>query len=186
MIAIYQGENPLNCSVIFIFLISRLKCYETDIDLEAFTEPENRLAIVASSKLMKMYHLNTYKTGMSSIVVSDEDVAPLTWGFSMNAPMKDIISLKASQLNEAGILSHDLNNLFFKYPHSKPEDIGPQVLTLKHLRAGFVVILCLLALSIAVFAVEIVPKLWRKLVAWLEKAIFCCIVLKFTIMNKLM
>jgi hypothetical protein len=114
---------------------------------------------------MKAYQKLYYRSGVSSIFAAEENVAPLYWGFVMNTPLKDIVSLKASQLHESGIISHMFKAAFMKDFESKPEAIGLQVLTLQHLEAGFVVIFCLLVLSIPVFAVEIAPKLWKKLFA---------------------
>jgi hypothetical protein len=148
---------------------------------EAFTEPENRFGFLATSVLIKMIY--NYRSGVTSIFVADENIAPLHWGFIMKTPVKETISLKASHLQEAGILTHKLKSEIMQDFRSKPQEIGPQVLTMRHLEAGFVVILCLLALSVAV---EIAPKLWKKLRAWLEKAVFCCVVVKFVKINRLM
>jgi hypothetical protein len=116
---------------------------------------------------------------------ADENVAPAYWGYLIMQPhLKDVITLKAGQLQQAGILTRHLSK--FEGVDLKPEPIGPQVLTLKHLEAGFVVIFSLLASSVAVFAIEIAPKLARLFWAWLRKAIFFYVVDKFTKMNKLM
>jgi hypothetical protein len=124
-----------------------------------------------------------YRSGISSIFFADENVAPKYWGYLMQPHLKDTIKLKARQLLQAGILTRHLREL---EGDLKPEEIGPQVLTLRHLGAGFVVIFCLLASSVAVFAVEIAPKLLKKYWAWFGKAVFFYVVVKFTKMNKLM
>jgi hypothetical protein len=155
--------------------------------MESFTEPENRIGFIVTPTIMKAHlKLINFRSGVTSLYVADENIAPLYWGYIMKTPLKEIITLKASQLHESGILSRIMNSAFMEDFESKPEEIGPQVLTLQHLEAGFVVIACLLASSVAVFAVEVAPKLWRKMLDWLEKAVFCCVVVKFIRMNKLM
>jgi hypothetical protein len=131
---------------------------------------------------MELHYKMAYKYGVPSIYVADEIVAPTWFGFFMDPPLKEIIVLKVSQLQQAGITQRSLKPQFMEDVEFKPEEIGPQVLTLRHLEAGFVVILFLLLLSIAVFALEFAPKL----LAWLQKAAFCCVVMKFTKLNKLM
>jgi hypothetical protein len=148
-------------------------------------DPENRYALLSTIMLMKILQRNELRYGLSSVFVSDENIATLRIGFVIKTPFKDIILLKLSQLQEAGIYLQ-MKSLFMQDFEMKPEAIGPQVLTIRHLETGFVVIFSLLALSIAVFAVEIASKLWKKLLTWLEKFVFCCVVVKFTRMNKMM
>jgi hypothetical protein len=154
---------------------------------DAITEPENRIVYVAPQMIMKMYFkYYSFRSGVPSIYVADENVVPSYWGYTMEPHLKEIITLKASQLYESGISANNMKSRFLEDFRMKPEEIGPQVLTMQHLEAGFVVIACLLAFSVAVFALEVAPILWRKMLAWLEKAIFCCVVVKFTRINKLM
>jgi hypothetical protein len=90
-----------------------------------------------------------------SIFVADEDVSPAWYGFDMNIVLKDIIRLKASQLVESGILSKVLPEICnHELQLTKPGEIGPQVLTLRHLEAGFVVICVFLGVSLIAFVVE--------------------------------
>jgi hypothetical protein len=158
----------------------------SESSLQAITEPENRMGLFASLMVMKAFYKRDYRSGVPSVFVADENVLPLHWGYVMKTPLRDIISSKALQLQEAGIWTRHFKNAMLEDFRSKPEEIGPQVLTLQHLSAGFVVIVTLLSLSVAVFAVEVSAKLWRKLLPWLGKAVFCCVVLKFTRINKLM
>jgi hypothetical protein len=154
--------------------------------MDAVTEPENRYGFISTPNLMKTLNKDEYRYGVSSIFVADVDITPMWFGYTMKPLVKEIISTKAAHLQEAGILSYKINSAFMKDFETKPEEIGPQVLSLQHLEAGFVVILCLLGFSVAVFAVEVAPKLLKMLLLWSEKAVFCCVVVKFTRMNKLM
>jgi hypothetical protein len=112
--------------------------------------------------MLKNAFLETYKRGVSSIFVADEDVSSAWYGFRMNVVLKDIISLKASQLVESGILPRVLEKVALDDHLMKPEEIGPQVLTLRHLEAGFVVICVLLGVSIVAFVVELAMKRIKK------------------------
>jgi hypothetical protein len=133
----------------------------------------------------KFYHKIEYRSGVSSIFFADENVAPLYWGYYMQPHLNDIISSKAFQLHESGILTHTLHSKL-DGADWKLEQIGPQVLTLRHLGASFVVILCSLASSVAVFAIEVVPKLLKKLLTWIRNAVLFYVVYEFSKMNKLM
>jgi hypothetical protein len=124
-------------------------------------EPENRIAYIAPPTLLKDAYSRTYRRGLSSIFVADEDVSPAWHGFDMNIVLKDIISLKASQLVESGILPNVLSEIR-RHKLTKPEEIGPQVLTLRHLEAGFVVIFVLLGVSFVAFVVECAMKQVKK------------------------
>jgi hypothetical protein len=189
MIATCQGEDAfaLPHSSIMSECSSRFNCiYDDESPMDIFMEPENRVACLYTSVLFKAHYKSDYRSGVPSIFFAVEDIAPTWWGFNMTTVLKDILTLKVSQLHEAGIIERDMYFELKSDTELKPEKIGPQVLTLPHLAAGFVMILFLLLLSIAVFAVEFVPKLWMKLLAWLQRAVFCCVVVKFTRMNKLM
>jgi hypothetical protein len=154
--------------------------------LELFAEPENRIALVAPSMILGMAYKKTYRYGVSSILETNENMSPYQMGYVMHIALKDIITLKTSQFFESGFLDY-----FYK-THAKLEDfkmkpqaIGPQVLTLDHLGAGFVIILVCLGLSIVAFSVECAPILCRKLKKLIGMSFACYAVVKFTRMNKI-
>jgi hypothetical protein len=154
---------------------SRIKCLDhlscSEFLHEILTEPENRIAILTTPKYISLHYKVFYRSGVPSVFVAEEDVAITWFGFVMDPPMKDIITLKASQLQQAGIMQRSLKPEFKEDFELEPEEIGPQVLTLQHLEAGFVVILFLLLLSIVVFAVEFASKL----LVWIKRVVFCCV-----------
>jgi hypothetical protein len=95
-----------------------------------------------------------YRTGTSSIHESKVgDIAPVHFGFEMNVALKEILNVKISQFHESGILSAE-KMIAYEERGLRGEGIGPQVLTLEHLKGVFVVICGLLILSIAVFFAE--------------------------------
>jgi hypothetical protein len=106
----------------------------------------------------------SYRSGFSSVFESEEEVFPSYVGFMMTNALKDVIHFRASQLHESGIIWHFIKQESdFK---SKPEEIGPQVLKLEHLKAGFVIICGLLGASVFVFAIECLSKLLKKALLW--------------------
>jgi hypothetical protein len=132
--------------------------------LDRMTEPENRLAFVAPSVILKHSLLQHYQSGSPSIFEAVENISPLYLGFSSMAGMKKIVSTTASRLRDSGILSYLVNNIHPKSDlDSTPQPIGPQVLTMRHLEAGFVICCGLLALSAAALAIECAIEPTKKL-----------------------
>jgi hypothetical protein len=170
-------------------LFCRIDCEFLDVSkvyqnpFKNVVEPENRYAFVASPFKMEMNFKLYYRSGVSSFHEADENILPIYFGFIMHPALKDIIHLKASQLHEAGIISHLFKKHLLENFKRKLNAIGPQVLTLKHLGAGFVLIVALLVLSFVAFAVECAPKLLKKL---FDLLLACLIVVKFTNMKKML
>jgi hypothetical protein len=100
----------------------------------------------------------------------------------MHIALKDILERKISQFHEAGFFPvHKIRG--YKEKRLKSEEVGPQVLTLQHLKAGFVVICVLLILSIAVFFAELAAPLMKNI---MNMFIMGYSVIKFTILNKIL
>jgi hypothetical protein len=131
--------------------------------LERFSEPENRMAFTGEKSILKLLLIN-YHTGVSSFHETGESFKSIYYGFITDPPMRERTSLIASRLHESGIISKMYNDLYkLNLPKQTPPEIGPQVLTLDHLKAGFVICFVLFTISLVVFAAEFVPKLSRKL-----------------------
>jgi hypothetical protein len=121
--------------------------------LDLIAEPENRLAFLDSSMFVNNV-FKDFKIGMPSIFESDEVIAKVLIAASISPPLKDIVSLKTSQLIESGIFKRIFERYSKRGFPVKPQAIGPEVLTIQHLSAGFVVICGLLVLCILAFAAE--------------------------------
>jgi hypothetical protein len=194
MNADYQGKNSAIVLVMTFILFHLRMCfipeYADDEVVDAMgkvVEPENRFAFIVSSIAIDQVLFKSYRKGVSSIFVTEENVSNEFLGMMMHIALRDIIRLKASQYIESGILSKYYLKAFYKESFmSKQDAIGPQVLTLQHLSAGFVVICGLLILSLAVFVAEFLPKLLKKLKECVEVCLVCYIVIKFTRMNKML
>jgi hypothetical protein len=154
--------------------------------LNNMADPENRMSTVVSPFNLGKFYKVLYKSGVSSVIMLDENVSPFYWGYQMSLALKDIIFLKASQLVESGILSNYLKKFSLEDFKTKLSETGPQVLTLQHLAAGFVIICGLLSLSVLAFIIECTPNVIRKLKKMFEICLICYIVVKFTKMNKML
>jgi hypothetical protein len=124
-------------------------------------EPENKLAVIDVPTIDDEIHKKLYRSGFSSIFIAKQDVSPVYFGYKSESSMRQIINLKASQLHESGISSYILKKSenFKKEFKPKPSKVGPQVLTMQHLSAGFVVFWVCLGISAVVFSAEF---LWKK------------------------
>jgi hypothetical protein len=141
------------------------------------------MALVAPSMYVALAYKRTYYCGVSSILETDENMSSGQVGYVMHIALKDIVNLKTSQLFESGYFDRYTKTVSkLKDFKIKPQAIGPQVLTLDHLGAGFVVILVCLGLSIAAFTVECAPILYRRLFGM---SFACYAVVKFTRMNRM-
>jgi hypothetical protein len=146
---------------------------------DVFSDPENRFALVATPEVISIVFRRLYRGGLSSLFVADEELPPMYMGYWMHVSLKDIISLKGSQFVESGYYYREAKSDYIEDFKTKQEDIGPQVLTLRHLSAGFVVICGCLFLSSIVFVAECAPKV-------LEMCLRCYIVIKFVRMKKML
>jgi hypothetical protein len=108
------------------------------------------------------------------------------YGFTMHPALKETVDLKASQVFESGYFQKKIQKMLPEDYRSRPEPIGPQVLTLKQLKDGFVVICALLAVSFVAFLAECTPKVGMKLKRQLELCVACFVVVQFTKLNKML
>jgi hypothetical protein len=135
---------------------------------------------------MNAIYRRTFRSGLSSVTIADEDVSALYMGVVIHESLKEIIRLKMSQLHEAGLFSSFLNKLTLDKFKTKPATIGPQVLTLTHLKAGFVVIFVLLAVSVVAFAAECAPILMKKVKNLFDACLSCYVVVKLIRMKRML
>jgi hypothetical protein len=150
---------------------------------ERTTEPENRIGFVYSPIELKIALNRNYKTGSTSITSTDEQLLDYHIAFHSIPEFKRTVHLKATQLLESGIFWF----LYEKghYPRdftSNPEPIGPQVLSMTHLKAGFIIFCVFLSLSIVAFIFECGPTVSKKV---FHMCLSVYIVVKFTKMNKM-
>jgi hypothetical protein len=116
---------------------------------------------------------------MTSFSVGDEKLFNHAVGYYSIPELHKFVKLKGTQLLESGIYAI----LKEKLKIFKPEVIGPQVLSLSHLKPGFVIFCVFLALSVFAFICEVAPKLSRKFFNWCLSGY---VVVKFMKMNKIL
>jgi uncharacterized membrane protein SirB2 len=133
--------------------------------------------------MMVYLYKMTYRYGSSSIFEASEDVSSLYAGYQMHVALKDIVTLKISHIHESGFFLHQARKLLIEQFKFKRQEIGPQVLSLRHLSAGFLVICGFLVISIAAFAAECAPKQLKKLFG---TCLSIYIVVKFVRMKKML
>jgi hypothetical protein len=151
---------------------------------EMIVEPENRYGFIYSPLELKIALNRNYKTGVTSITTANQDLSNYHVAFHSFPELKELVHSKATQLLESGIFWYLYKNAYFPRDFtSTPEPIGPQVLSVAHLKAGFVIFCVLLGLSVVAFVVECTPKVSRKL---FHLCLACYIVVKFTKMKKML
>jgi hypothetical protein len=150
----------------------------------------NRFALVTTPSMINGIYRMTYRSGSSSITLSDEDVSQMHTAVVMHVSLKDIVRPKLSHLHESGVFSFILKHSKLEKFRTKLEEIGPQVLTMTHLKAGFVVIIVLLGVSVVAFAAECAPMLMKKVKSQLKKlfdaCLSCYVVVKFIRMKRML
>jgi hypothetical protein len=149
-------------------------------------EPENRLALLFTPTLVETTYKMKLRSGKPSIFEVVEDMPPVYWAYLTPVHFEDILFNTVSRTFEAGIFKHRLKTVFLDDFQMKSGEIGPQVLTLRHLGAGFVVICVALGLSVIVFAAECAPMFMRKLKRWFGFSVVLYVIVKFIKMNRML
>jgi hypothetical protein len=150
---------------------------------EYTVEPENRIVAVTAPAWFKQVLNHAYKRGTTSITIAETSIGPVYEGISTSQHvMKPELHLLASKLRESGILTHLMKITHFIHEmNEKPPEIGPQVLTLGHLRAGFIICIVMWSLSFVAFIFEYSVRIWKKL---FRLCVSSYVAVKFTKMNK--
>ena len=133
----------------------------TVVDFEEFfnvvSEPANRATILTFKYTIKFIEAEKFRSGSTSLVLLEENYKMLPSGiiFKTFSPYFEIYNEMLAWLESNGLMEHWRRKFQF-YSSSLPEDIGPQVLTMDHLRVGFLACLIPLFLSVIVFIGELI------------------------------
>lgn len=142
--------------------------WDTHFVYEIVAEPANKLVRFGYSSDLSMIHNNHYKyyrSGFSSIKILEGSSTLSSNSISFRAfnPFFEHFNKVSGDLATGGILIHwesmMLNPRGLKM---KVEEIGPQVLTMEHLMFGFHIYLVALAISTAMFLVEVALNCVKK------------------------
>ena len=139
---------------------------EFDKQLEIVSEPSNHAAQECFA--IKIDHINQYeyRSGTTSLITLAENYVTNHHGilFKPFDPFFEVYNEYKGWLESNGIMEKwRRDNLVRK---TKPEEIGPQVLTMDHLGIGFSACLIPAIISIAAFILE---NLWSRVVTALKK-----------------
>lgn len=126
-------------------------------------EPENEATTLVPRNLLTIFN-NLFRSGFSSLSCLEEnyDTAQLGLKYPTLSPLVEIFNEKIHQLMDAGLISYWYNKM--KNPSGitkKPDEIGPQVLTMDHVTVGFLVCLCPSIMSILMFVCEVAFFRWE-------------------------
>jgi hypothetical protein len=142
---------------------------------DAFVEPENRMAIIAPHHFPDYIHKFRYSSGTSSIITTYVQISPLYYGYVSFEPLKEIVKLKAARLVDSGILKHTLEKSKSSNPSESNSKGYPEVLTLPHLEAGFVIFCVMSGVSIVAFLGECA---WVRCKQMAKDVATACVVMK--------
>lgn len=144
----------------YIFSIRQVFCDKNcSVDI---AEPANKAFQIWARKALSLIN-DGYRSGISSITLLEENMisTPMSHYFPAYSPLFEIFNEKIHQLLAGGFFFYwDENYYNSKLYVNKPEEIGPQVLTMEHLKVGFLVCLCPLILSIVIFFGECACKMF--------------------------
>jgi hypothetical protein len=186
-----------------MILFCRLQCEGTKgshfaeknipLRLKRVVDHENHFAYICTPLFVSTTYRSVYKSGKPSIFALDDYVSSLYLGFAMHIALKDIITLKASQYVESGLWKKRMDNTMKDHYWKVTDKIEPQVLRVKHLSLGFIIICVMWAVSTVAFVFEFAPKFYRKLKKQfkllkkqLEMCLMVYVVVKFMQMKKLL
>lgn len=130
-----------------------MKCKNDLICLNGIAETSNKGVSQTLEFYYKMIEGSKYRSGVSSLFALNEILIsiPTGIGFKQFSPFFEVFNEKIGQLIATGIMNKWDNK---SYP-KKIDDIGPQVLTVDHLRLGFMACLIPLGLATIFFFMEI-------------------------------
>jgi hypothetical protein len=176
-----------------MILFCRLQCEGTKgshfaeknipLRLKRVVDHENHFAYICTPLFVSTTYRSVYKSGKPSIFALDDYVSSLYFGFAMHIALKDIITLKASQYVESGLWKKRMDNTMKDHYWKVTDKIEPQVLRVKHLSLGFIIICVMWAIGTVVFAVECSWHMCKKLKLHFEMVLMGYVVVKFVRMK---
>ena len=118
--------------------------------LENVAEPSNKAAMSADSTLIEEIQHKMYRSGTTSLQVLNEPYKMVYSGlrFKRCSPFLEVFNEMVAKMEPNGLMEYWRR--FQSYSTTKIEDIGPQVLTMDHLRLGFLA--CCIPMTLAVIA----------------------------------
>ena len=134
---------------------------------ESIIEPSNRATTPTYRWTIKALN-SDYRSGETSLTLLEEDYVMIYFGmvFKPFSPFFEIFNEVLGRMEANGLMQLYRESFYFFAQKRKLEDIGPQILTMDHLRVGFLACCVPLILSVIAFIGE---KVWSRFVIAVEK-----------------
>ena len=131
------------------------------------SEPANKATLVTMKWSIKKIQAKDYRSGETSLALLEEDymTVPMGMRFTKFSPLFEIYNKMLGLMESNGLMEY-WRQTFKPSSLLKVENIGPEVLTMDHLKVGFLTCLIPLILSIIAFVGE---KITSKLVPTFRK-----------------
>ena len=140
---------------------------------DIISEPSNRACRMAFSNDINIVTSNAYRSGETSLVKLDEDYMtfPVALLFKDYSPYLETYNEMLGWMESNGLIGL-WRQYGTEYSVRKSENIGPQVLTVDHLKLGFLACLIPINLCVAAFIGEVsLPKAVNAIRKYVYKAI---------------
>lgn len=141
------------------FSIYSSECEGVDC-FDIIAEPANVGATLAAPYSLSKIS-NKYRSGVSSIALLEDFLftIPVAVAFPYFSPLVETFNEKMHQLLAGGFIAQWYTDIMNpKGLTIKPDEIGPQVLTMDHVTIGFLFCLCPLMLGFVAFICEVAIK----------------------------
>lgn len=177
------------CNGTFEFIDDVTDYTQARLCLDIISEPENRgFTHAEDSGLIKVIY-KSYRSGRQSFSILKETIlnVPSAFSFYQYNMFYETFNRRIEQMLSNGVIQRmtaDYENP--KLYKLRPEEIGPQVLTLDHIGVGFLVCLIPMSFAVIVFAIEVnIPRTRiRKLNKQLKHTLVAFFVARTFITNK--
>lgn len=132
--------------------------------LQQISEPKVKGTSLLSPEVFNQIG-QSFRSGTASLTLLDETIATFPAGQKFNSycPFYETFNRKIDRMISSGLIRHWYDEFYTRKSFKiKPEETGPEVLTMDHLGIGFLVCLIPLVLGIIAFVVELM-SLWGKI-----------------------
>lgn len=127
--------------------------------MDFIAEPANKAGTVATCDSIEVLFNIGFRRGTSSITCLKENLLSLHLGLLFNefSPFYEQSNAKIGEMISAGLIEFWINSLMDPAGRrtKPPEDVGPQILTMEHLEAAFIVCFVPLIASFVAFFIEV-------------------------------
>ena len=137
---------------------------------DVIAEPANRGTMLGIRNTNRNIQGHFYRSGETSLVLLEEDFKMIQSGvvFKKFSPFLETYNEMLGWMEAFGFIEFWRQKYVYFSSMSKVEDIGPQVLTMDHLRIGFLACVIPLGLAVLIFIAELL----KSKLSWNRESIF--------------